>query len=33
LETALLEQRHQRREPGVTDLFARPPWAWRTTMR
>jgi hypothetical protein len=33
LESTLLEQRHQRREPGGADLFTRPPGAWRTTMR
>ena len=30
---ALLEQRHQWREPGGADLFARPKWALRPTMR
>ena len=30
---ALLEQRHQWREPGGADLFARPPWALRPTMQ
>ncbi len=34
LESALLQQRHQRREPGGADLFARPPGALRmSTMR
>ena len=33
LESALLKQRHQRCQPGGADLFARPPWALRTTMR
>jgi hypothetical protein len=32
LEAALLEQRYQRGQPGGTDLFARPSWAWRTTI-
>ena len=33
LKPALLEQRHQQCQPGGADLFARPPWALRTTMR
>lgn len=33
LKAALLEQRHQRCQAGGADLFARPPWALRTTMR
>ena len=31
LKPALLEQRHQRCQSGGADLFARPPWALRTT--
>jgi len=29
LEAALLEQRHQRCQPGGADLFVRPAWAFR----
>lgn len=33
LESVLLQQRQQRGDAGGADLFARPPWALRTTMR
>jgi hypothetical protein len=33
LESVLLQQRNQRSQPGGADLFARPPWVLRTTMR
>jgi hypothetical protein len=32
LESVLLQQRHQRGQPGGADLLPRPPWAWRTTI-
>ena len=32
-EPALLEQRHQRCQPGGADLFARPPWPLAARIR